>query len=144
MWTTEARATAKASPETVWELWSNVDGWKEWDPAVEWSSIGGPFAEGTRCELKPKGGPKAKAVLTDVRPGEGFSDRTRLPLANLGFSHEVERVGEGTTRITHRIEISGPLSFLFARLMGTNMEKGLPEAVRNLARLAEEREDNGR
>ena len=78
------------------------------------------------------------SVLTDVRPGDGFSDRTRLPLANLDFFREVQRVGKGT-RVTHRVEISGPLSFVFARLMGQSFEKGLPETVRNLARLAEER-----
>src|SRR5215213_6257302 len=78
-------------------------------------------------------------LWTDVRPGEGFSDRTRLPLANLDFFHKTERVGEGT-RVTHRVEISGPLSFAFARLMGRGFEEGLPETVRNLARLAEVRE----
>ena len=139
MWSTQAAATSEASPEAIWGLWADVDNWKEWDPGLEDSSIGGPFAEGASYKLKPKGGPKVTSVLKDVRPGEGFSDRTRLPLANLDFSHEVERAGGGT-RVTHRVEISGPLSFLYARLMGRGFEEGLPETVRNLARLAEERE----
>lgn len=139
MWSTEASATTEAPPEAIWRLWADVDNWKEWDPGVEDSSIDGPFVEGTRYGLRPKGGPKVTSVLTDVRLSEGFSVHTRLPLANLDFFHEMERVGEGT-RITHRVEISGPLSFMFARLMGRGMEKGLPETVRNLARLAEERE----
>jgi uncharacterized protein YndB with AHSA1/START domain len=139
MWSAEASATTQASPEAIWTLWADVGNWKEWDPGVEDSSIGGSFGEGTRYELKPKGGPKVTSVLTEVRPGEKFSDHTRLPLANLDFSHEVERVGE-ETRVTHRVEISGPLAFVFARLMGRGMERGLPETVRNLARLAEERE----
>ena len=143
MWSTEATVTAKASPEAVWGLWADVENWKAWDPAVEQSSIDGPFSEGTRGMLKPEGGPKSPFVLTGVRPGEGFSDRTRLPLASVDFFHEVERVGEGT-RIAHRIEIRGPLSFVFARLMGRRFEKGLPEAVQNLARLAEESEGDWR
>lgn len=141
MWSTEASATTEAPPEAIWRLWADVDNWKEWDPGVEDSSIDGPFVEGTRCGLKPKGGPKVMSVLTDVRFDEGFSDHTRLPLANLDFFHWVKRVG-GETRVTHRVEISGPLSFVFARLMGRGMEKGLPETVRNLARLAEERESD--
>jgi Polyketide cyclase / dehydrase and lipid transport len=141
MWSTEASAMGQAPPEAIWRLWADVDNWKEWDPGVGDSSIGGPFAEGTGYVLKPKGGPRVTSVLTDVRPGEGFSDRTRLPLANLDFFHEVQRVGEGT-RVTHRVEISGPLSFVFARLMGRSFENGLPETVRNLARLAEERGGN--
>jgi Polyketide cyclase / dehydrase and lipid transport len=139
MWSTEASATTQASPEAIWTLWADVGNWKEWDPGVEDSSIGGPFAEGTHYELKPKGGPAVTSVLTEVRPGEEFSDHTRLPLANLDFSHEVERVGK-ETRVTHRVEISGPLAFVFASLMGRGMERGLPETMRNLARLAEERE----
>lgn len=37
----------------------------------------------------------------------------------------------------HEVRISGPLSPVFARLLGSGFEKGLPKAVQSLARLAE-------
>jgi hypothetical protein len=52
------------------------------------------------------------------------------------FSHEVTPDVSGT-RITHRVEISGPLAGLFARLLGPNLKQGLPEAVNGLVRMAE-------
>jgi hypothetical protein len=139
MWSTEASATSGASTGAIWALWADVDNWKGWDPGLEDSSMEEVFVEGASYSLKPKGGPKVTSFLRDLRPGEGFSDRTRLPLANLDFSHQLVRVGNGT-RVTHRVEISDPLSFLYARLMGNGFEEGLPETVGNLARLAEERE----
>ena len=55
MWSTEASAMRQALSEAIWRLWADVDNWKEWDPGVKDSSIGGPFAEGTGYKLKPKG-----------------------------------------------------------------------------------------
>lgn len=136
MWMTEASATTVAKPEAVWRLWSNVDNWSVWDPGLACSRLDGEFVAGARGALKPAGGPKVSFTLTSVRPGVSFADRTHLPLARIDFLHELAPDRSGT-RITHRIEIAGPLAALFGRLLGPNLSKGLPEAVSNLARLAE-------
>lgn len=141
-WRTEASAVTRASTAAVWQLWSNVEGWPRWDAEVEWSHLNGPFETGARGVLKPRRGPKASFTATEVRWGHGFVDRTRLPLASIDFLHEMEPV-DGGTRIMHEVRISGPLTPVFARLLGPGFEKGLPEAVRSLARLAEASESGG-
>ena len=135
-WITRASAVTRAGTTTVWRLWSDVEGWRRWDEDVEWSRLYGPFEVGARGVLKPVGGPKASFETTEVRRERAFVDRTRLPLASIDFLHEMKPV-EGGTRIVHGVRISGPLSPVFARLLGPGFEKGLPKAVGNLARLAE-------
>ena len=60
MWTTQASAVTKGSPEDVWRLWADVGTWPKWDDGIEWCRMDGPFREGSRGEMKPKGGPKVK------------------------------------------------------------------------------------
>jgi hypothetical protein len=43
----EASATVAAPIETVWQLFSRVDRWPEWNPDALGASIEGPFAAGT-------------------------------------------------------------------------------------------------
>ena len=138
-WTTTASAVTRAGTAAVWRLWSDVEGWRRWDEEVEWSRLDGPFEVGSRGVLKPKKGPKPSFVTTEVRRERVFTDRTRLPLASMDFFHRMEPV-DGGTRIVHGVRISGPLSFVFARLLGPGFEKGLPRAVQTLARLAKESE----
>jgi hypothetical protein len=136
MWTTQATATCKATPEAVWTLW-NTENWTKWDRAVEWVRLDGPFQAGTRGEMKPKGGPKTKFTVLRVDPHHGFTDRSHLPFTHLDFEHDVERVGHGMVKITHTVTFSGPLAFLFSRVIGKSIKEGLPDAVKTLAQLAE-------
>ena len=119
----------------VWRLWQ-TEHWTKWDPAVEWVRLDGTLQVGTRGEMKPKGGPKTKFTITRVDPCRGFSDRSHLPLTNLDFNHDVTRASDGTVTITHTVTFSGPLAFIFSRIIGKNIKAGLPDAVQKLAQLA--------
>jgi hypothetical protein len=137
MWTTQVSVTCRATPEAVWQLW-NTENWTKWDPAIEWVRLDGAFEAGTRGQMKPKGGPKTKFTVTRVEAHRGFTDRSHLPLTKLDFDHELEAMSDGTVKITHTVSFSGPLAFLFSRLIGKNIKAGLPEAVHKLAQLAEQ------
>ena len=136
MWSHEESVEVNAAPAKVWALWQDVGSWPRWDAEVEWSRLDGDFAVGTRGALKPKGGPVTRFELTALEPGRGFTDVTRLPLTRLRFVHRLEPSGQGA-RISHRVEMEGPLTFLFSRLIGRNIARGLPHAMRALATLAE-------
>jgi hypothetical protein len=135
MWTFEVSRESSASPEQVFRRWSEVARWTDWDDGLTASSLDGPFSPGTTGKLKPKGGPSVRFTLLAVEHNVGFEDVTSLPLATLTFRHRAVPSGSGS-RITHRVEIAGPLGFLFARIMGPDFAKGLPETVEKLARLA--------
>jgi hypothetical protein len=136
MWMTRFETHTTATPEQIWKIWSDVANWRTWDPEVESSRIDGAFQAGTRGVLKPKGGPSTKFVILEASPQSGFRDRSFLPLTHLDFNHEVRAEG-GKTIVVHQAEMRGLLAPLFSRIIGRKIEKGMPEAVARLVRLAE-------
>ncbi len=128
----------KASPAAIWKIWEDVSHWNSWDHGIEYSSIEGPFAVGTTGILKPKGGPFVHTKLTVVEPLRTFVDESKLPLAKIIVSHFLN-VSDGITEVTHQIEMTGPLAFFFAFLIGRNMKKNLPNEMMALVEKAERR-----
>ncbi|AYD89191.1 polyketide cyclase/dehydrase and lipid transport [Actinomyces sp. 2119] len=137
MWTFSHSEVTAAAPERVWQFYADPAQWKRWDPAVRSVSVDGPVRVGTRGRLRPASGPTISFTFTEVTPGRSFTDTARLPLARLQFFHTLEAV-EGGTRVTHGLRVTGPLTFLFSRLVGAPSSAGVPQAIRNLVRLAEE------
>ena len=135
MWTCEHVVTSDATPAQVWRRYAEPQTWPEWDAATERVTLQGPFAVGSRGRLKPVGALTTRFTLTEVVPEVGFTDVTRLPLARLVFGHRIEATATGS-RLTHTVTISGPLSPLFARVIGTGLARDLPRAMHALARLA--------
>jgi hypothetical protein len=114
-----------------------VKNWKKWDPEVEWATLEGPFELEGKGKLKPLGGPVTRFVLTEVTPQKSFSVRSSLFFAHMNFVHSI-MPEENQWRVTHRIEMGGALEFLFVKLLGAKLEKGLPRAVKEMVRQAEE------
>ena len=67
---------------------------------------------------------------------------TSLPLAKMEFVHEMIDAAGGV-QLTHRVNISGPLSFVWARIIGKKTVRGLPPAMNNLVRLAKGQDTHG-
>jgi hypothetical protein len=120
-----------ASVETVWELWSDVSRWTEWDEGLESVTLAGPFAEGSGGTMVVKGQGPISFTLTSVEPFAGFVDETSVPGALLRFTHRVERVGDGV-RVTHSVVIEGQA----AEQLGPVVTADLPDAVEALVKLA--------
>ena len=137
-WSTRAWEDTTASPDEVWALWADVAGWPAWDHEVVSAELRGPFEVGTTGELKPKGGPKSRFTITKLVKGHEFVMRSTLPFASLEFRHTMQRNGS-RTRIEHEVIMTGPLTFVFKRLIGEKIAIGLPTAITTLARQAEGR-----
>jgi len=135
MWTFEHTETTTATPAQVWARYAEPVTWPEWDPETAAVTLQGPFEAGTRGTLKPVKGPATRFTLTEVTPHVGFTDVSRLPLARLTFTHRIDPTPTGS-RFTHHVTLHGPLSPLFARIIGKNIAS-LPAAMRALALLAE-------
>lgn len=126
----------KASPEDIWAIWQDVKNWNTWDHGIEYSHIDSPFEKGTTGILKPKGGPLVRTKLTCVEPLKRFVDESKLFLARIIVSHYITK-SDNKTFVTHQIEMTGPLAFLFAYLIGRTMKKNLPQEMEAMVKKAE-------
>lgn len=136
-WNVEASFVTHAKKEAVWKLWSDVPNWPKWDDGLEWCRIDGPFAVGSKGELKPEGAPKVRFIMTDVRPMESYSDLSFLPLTQLIFTHTMECLPNGKIMIRHRARCKGLLAPLLWLTLRKDLKKGMPRSIQSLARLAE-------
>jgi hypothetical protein len=137
MWSTEAVAMTSGPPTAAWRIWADVAHWPDWNPLIARSQLDGQFVTGTRGVTKPQGGPESPFLLTEVLPEQRWVNQSRLPLASIAFIHELLPAPSGT-QILMRAEIAGPLAALYGMLFGRNIRQGLPLAVQNLARLADD------
>lgn len=137
MWAIEISTLSKATPEAIWQLWTDVAHWHRWDDEIEASSLEGEFAVGARGRLRPKEVPEPLPfTLTAVTPREAFTDVTTVPGATLEFWHRVVAAEEGTC-LAHGARIRGPEWQRYARILGGKIASGMCRAIAKLSDLAE-------
>jgi hypothetical protein len=135
MWHAEHTLETTAPPERVWDQLRQVERWPLWDSGLASAELDGGFSDGAAGTMRFQSeGPKP-FQLAAVVAQSGFTALTRLPLAEVRHIHRQETSAMGT-RMTHRIEIRGPLSWLYGWSLGRRMKAGLAPGLRALARLA--------
>ena len=136
MWTFEHTEQTGAGAERLWSHYADPASWPAWDSTLEAVSVQGPLVAGARGTLKPAGGPRLRFRVTELVAGRAFTTTARLPLARLHFTHRIEARATGAG-FTHGVRIEGPLTPLFARVIGRGIAAELPATMRALARAAE-------
>jgi uncharacterized protein YndB with AHSA1/START domain len=136
MWQTQQSGDFDVPPAAIWRLYADPDSWPRWDAGIKRLTLDGPFAEGATGVLVPAGGPKVRYRLAEVVPERRFTDESRLPGMLLRGVHELEPLGPHGTRLTVTVTISGAMTWLFKRVIGSGIEKDGPETMRSLARMA--------
>jgi hypothetical protein len=120
------------SVDAVWELWSDVSRWPEWDPSLESVTFDGPFAVGATGTLVIKGQGAIDFVLTEIEERTRFVDETSVPGALIRFGHLVEQLPEGLLRVSYDVVIEGSA----AEALGPVVTADLPQALELLVKLA--------
>lgn len=141
MWEVNEEIKIKAKPSVIWRYWTDVENWNKWDADIAYSKLQGKFDVGTKGELKPKKGPKAKFEITNVTLNKQFKNISNLPLTKLEFNHVIEDSSDGVI-VRHSIQMTGLLTGLFSRIVGRELAKGLPVALQNLKDMVEMEEKN--
>jgi hypothetical protein len=135
----EEKVNITASVERIFAFYTDVNSWASWDPDVKEASIKGSFASGSTGFLLPSNAPKAKIYFIEVIPNQSFTVESRLPLCIMRFEHELSKIpGTDQTRALHRVSFNGLLSPLFGRLIGSQIQKGLPHTLQGLKLAAEQ------
>jgi hypothetical protein len=124
------------APERLFALYADVMHWNRWDPDTKASSIHGPFQTGTRGSLTPTKGNTVPMLLTSVVQNRSFTVQVKIPLFRMVFEHEL-LPAQGITKVIHRVTFSGALSFLLGRIIGSQLNRGLPVTLAKLKATAE-------
>lgn len=133
-----ATAVSTAAPEAFFARWADMRTWPQWDDAVVWTRLDGPFAAGATGVLKPRRGPKARFVIETLEPGAEFTDVSTLPGARLRIRHLTAVEQDRRTRVTVEVSIDGPLSGLWALVLRRSVTRSTLRGVRRLADVVEE------
>ncbi|MGI5491114.1 SRPBCC family protein [Microtetraspora malaysiensis] len=115
----ESTIRIAASPERVWEVFSDVERWPEWAESVTSVELAepGPLKVGSRAKIKQPKLLTAVWEVTELVEGEHFAWVSRSPGVRVTGGHWVEAVPDGTAcRLT--IDQEGVLGPLMGRLTG--------------------------
>ncbi len=137
MWSTSS--TFDAPGLTASDLWSrayaDASAWPAWNDALAAASLDEPFQVGSRARVRFRTGLRLRFTLVEVDPERVFTDESRLPGARMGHRHELEPTAHGV-RLVNTIYIRGPLTRLWALVLGPQAERGLPGWQRRAVELA--------
>ncbi len=139
MWKTEHSEETTASPDAVWRLLQDAEGWSSWNPGLSWARLDGPFQNGATGRTKPVKGPEGTFTVMEVREGFAFVNEANLPGARLRFLHRITPIGDDRVRVMLGATIEGPMSRLYGLMFGRNIAGYMPTAVKQLVARAEVR-----
>lgn len=126
-----------ASPERVWQVWSDTATWVEWNPNFIALEMSGPFVSGSSGMMKHVRSGQHKIQLVDVEPGHRFAlETTVIPGTRFRFNCRIEPSG-GKTRISQSVEVKGLLSPILAPILGPQIAKDFGTILGDLAKKAE-------
>ena len=134
-WRGEYAVETSATAKTIWSIFRDVPGWKNWNAGIEQIEIDGPFTVGTWFTMKPPGEEALRSQLIDVRENLCFVDETRVGDLVIKVAHRIEPLGPKRTRVVYTVDARGPQ----ATEIGPAVASDFPEVLASLAKLAETR-----
>lgn len=108
------------SRDQIYRLWADPITWPSWDTQVKSVTFTGPALVGAKGRLKPISGPASTFRIETADQDTEFTTVSKLPGAKLRFRHLLCTTSAGTL-VRVSIELSGPLTALWRRLLGTEM-----------------------
>ena len=125
-----------ASPEKVWQIWSDMSTWGEWNPNVSTMDWRGGFVSGSTGFMNTRAGQHHNMQLVDVLPGRSFALLTSVvPGTRFRFNCHIEPGPK--TRVSQTVEVGGPLGPVMSGMLGPQVSKEFGTLLANLARKAE-------
>lgn len=135
MWTREySKFYPSVKPEDIWKTWIDIDNWPKWHTDLDYCKLEGEFKAGNHFILKPKKVNAVKVTLTEVNDGQNFTDCTTFPGAKMYNTNSVEAKDNGVL-LSNRVVVTGPLRWLWIKLIVKNVADTVPNEVDSLVQL---------
>ena len=136
MWTTEHSIDTTARPEAIWQLWADVPGWPAWNADLERAEVSGDFFPGGTVTMFSQGQDPIVLTIAETTEPERFVDEADLGQIVVRTEHRVERLVEGGSRVTYRMEITGPEADTMGPEIGPQISADFPDVLRSLVERA--------
>jgi hypothetical protein len=137
MYLFECEVTFAAEPATVWQIWTDVARWPEWDASKEIAQIDGDFQAGTSGWVKKHNALGGTFAITSVEPGRRWISESPLPLGRVIFDHVVDPLPGGQVRVTKSVQVEGGSAGLFRVLAAPRMRRDIEASLAALERRAQ-------
>jgi hypothetical protein len=137
MWEAENSTETSATQEAIWRLWADVAGWPGWNADIEQIELSGPFAAGSTIRMTPIGQEPVELRITEAVEPELFIDEADLGEIVVRTIHRTEQLDAGRTRISYRMEITGPASDTLGPQIGPEISGDFPQTLAALVERAE-------
>jgi hypothetical protein len=136
MWTrTYSKTFQDLKREDIWRIWTDINNWPTWHGDLDYCRLEGDFKIGNHFFLKPKGIKPVKNVLTEINEGYSFTDCTSFFGAKMYDTHSMKETA-GALELTNTLIVTGPLKWLWIKLVAQNVANTVPEEMENLVKLA--------
>jgi polyketide cyclase/dehydrase/lipid transport protein len=133
MWVSEQSVETTATPEAIWPLWADVPRWPEWNADIERIELRGPFAAGSTIVMTPIGDDPVELRITEACEPDLFVDEADGGELVVRTTHRVDRLADGRSRITYRMEITGPAADTVGPELGPQISGDFPQVLAALA-----------
>jgi uncharacterized protein YndB with AHSA1/START domain len=137
MWSTEHTIETSAAPERIWEIWADVARWSEWNGDIEQIELVGAFAAGARIVMTPFGQEPIELRVAEAEEPELFVAEADFGDVVVRTTHLVESVDDRRSRVTYRMEISGPAADTLGPQIGPEISGDFPQTLAALVDRAE-------
>lgn len=97
----------KINVEKVWELYSNVNRWSEWDSDMQTVELEGEFVVGANGTMFMKGMPPLPFTLSEVQKDKAFVNSSKLGDITVTFGHFISEDKNGEAILKHTVIIDG-------------------------------------
>ncbi len=125
----------------VWRIWTNINSWPTWHGDLDYCQFDGNFVIGNHFILKPKGVNPVKIKLIEINEGHYFTDCTSFFGAKMYDTHIMEETAEGL-KLTNKLVVTGPLKWLWIKLVAKNVADSVPAEMEALVKLAKNINDS--
>ena len=99
---------------------------------MDWVRLEGPFQVGSQVTMMPKGQDPITSLILEATENQAYADQTDLSDVTLRFSHDLQPLAGGGTRVTHRLAITGPAADQLGPELGPAITEDFPEAMEAL------------
>lgn len=125
-----------ASPEKIWDIWTDVPHWKDWDTGLQDAMIDVPFELDAKGVIISLEGRKSTFKIVEFVAGKTYTLRTKLPLGSL-YVKRILKTNGMNTEFTHEVWFKGVTKGIFAKAFGARFRELLPEVLQNVKAIAE-------